>query len=114
MGDERELEVEGVQAMKFQPGDVVRIRGGQDLMEFGSHESSEPTSIAHLYFDGRWLQTQLENIELVRRKGTVVFETQIWNTSDNSGSYVYGIFRELDALAGRKVRVSVEVLEEGM
>lgn len=99
--------------MKFQPKDIVRIKGGKDVWEFRLDDKG---GLAHLRdAAGYWIMTKLENLELVRRPGPVVFECE-WKAEEFAQEVRLIVPDtepgQLEQFVGRLTRVTVEILEE--
>jgi uncharacterized protein YodC (DUF2158 family) len=103
------------EAVKFQPGDVVRLRNGKD--KFKVEMVKPPPYVLVLHEEsGCGFHIHIDGLELVRRPGPVVFECRWF--SDGAGLPIYpmGIgedFPVMQQFLKKRTRVTVEVIEEG-
>lgn len=95
--------------MKFQPGDVVSIKGSS--IEF------KVTKVKDEYVTIKMGSNQLmvhpEVLELIHRKGPVVFEWDWFR--DRQGFVSPNVHHgETEQFIGKRTRVTVEIIEEGL
>jgi hypothetical protein len=99
--------------MKLQPGDIVRIKGGQDEWEIRSSSGCETYVISNgvsRLFLGK------DSLVLVRSKGPVVFECRWFSDGPGLPIYPMGIGEDVPVMQQflkKRTRVTVEVIEEG-